>query len=168
MPYGDHDGTPFVGQVVTYVLSLAELMKYQVERVFTATITFIHTTTCVDLQATVNVPPSVAKSAPITSFSIASNVVTFIAANNFSNGDSVTISVLSVGTYLNGQTLKVIPSGGTQFTAAFTHADVGSTADSGTAKQVQTTLTPLNVGFGTAQGNWYTGTGTVLPAGSPW
>jgi hypothetical protein len=180
MAYGDHDGTPYLGQVVTYVLSQEEYNRYGVQSV-SATIKRISTATCVDLNALVNVPPQWQKSAPITSFSITGNVVTVIAANNFANGDIVTISGLGVGTYLNGQNLTVIvgnyvnasgqtvvnPSG-TQFAATFTHADVGSTSDSGTAKQVQANLTPRNSTFGLSQGNWYTGTGTVLPSGSPW
>jgi ABC-type iron transport system FetAB permease component len=74
-------------------------------------------------------------SANITSFSITSNVVTFQAVNSFAAGDKVQISGLSIGTYLNGQVLTVLSSGlsSTQFKVNFTHANVGSTADSGTA-----------------------------------
>lgn len=77
--------------------------------------------------------------APITSFSITSNVVTIQAANNFVPGEQVQISGLSVGTYLNGQTLTVLAAGLTsgQFEANFTHANVGSTVDSGTALGLQ-------------------------------
>jgi hypothetical protein len=71
--------------------------------------------------------------AQITSFSITSNVVTFQAANSFTAGTTVQISGLSSGTYLNGQVLTVASTNGTQFTANFTHANVPSTADSGTA-----------------------------------
>jgi hypothetical protein len=73
--------------------------------------------------------------AAITSFSITSNVVTFQAANNFTAGTIVQIAGLTNGTYLNGQVLTVISTGlsGTQFEANFTHANVPSTADSGTA-----------------------------------
>ena len=52
MAYGDHDGTPYFGQQVTYVLSLAEYNLYGVQSVYPATITNILTATCVDLQAT--------------------------------------------------------------------------------------------------------------------
>lgn len=181
--FGNNPGVPSLGMQVTYVLTLAELMKYQVQQIYPATITFIHTALSVDLQCVVNVPAAVAKSALITGFNISGNVVTFTAANNFSNGDIVTISGLSTGTYLNGQTLTVlvgsyvnasgttviIPAG--QFVAAFTHANVGQTSDSGTAQQVQATLQEKAVSFGNSQtGNWYPGqtfTG-VLPTGSPW
>ncbi|HTS08235.1 MAG TPA: hypothetical protein VMP68_21870 [Candidatus Eisenbacteria bacterium] len=77
--------------------------------------------------------------APITSFSISSNVVTFQAVNNFVPGEQVQISGLSTGTYLNGRTLTVLPSGlsGTQFAASFTHSDVASTTDAGSALGLQ-------------------------------
>lgn len=72
-------------------------------------------------------------SAPITSFSITSNVVTFQAVNTFSLSNSVFISGLSIGTYLNNQNLTIASVSGTQFTANFTHANVGSTTDAGFA-----------------------------------
>lgn len=86
--------------------------------------------------------------APITSFSIASNVVTFQAANNFVAGEKVQISGLTTGTYLNGQTLTVLSTGlsGTQFQCTFTHADVVSTTDSGTALGLQVaTITSFQI-----------------------
>lgn len=81
---------------------------------------------------------SCSSAATITSFSITSNVVTFqTTTNNFIAGEQVQISGLSTGTYLNGQTLTVLPTpSGTQFSANFTHADV-STTDSGTAIGLQ-------------------------------
>ena len=172
--YGEKDSSLLSSQV-TYVLSQEEYLKYQVQSVYPATVSFVHTPMSVDLQATVNVPPQWQKSATITNFSITSNIVTFVAANNFATGDVVTISGLAVGTYLNGQNLTVVNPSGTQFTAfaaAFTHANVGSTSDSGTAKQVQATLTELNVSFGSQQRGWYPGPvsnlPTALPAGLPW
>ena len=42
--------TPYVAQPVTYVLSQAEYQLYGVQSV-PANISFVHTTTCVDLQA---------------------------------------------------------------------------------------------------------------------
>jgi YVTN family beta-propeller protein len=77
--------------------------------------------------------------APITSFSISSNVVTFQAVNNFVAGEQVQISGLSTGTYLNGRTLTVLQTGlsGTQFAANFTHSGVNSTTDSGSALGLQ-------------------------------
>jgi len=89
-----------------------------------------------------------ASQASITSFAVASNVVTFQAANNFIAGQQIQISGLGVGTYLNGQTLTVLASGlsGTQFECNFTHANVASTADSGTATSVASaTVTSFSI-----------------------
>lgn len=74
-----------------------------------------------------------AQTSSITAFSITSNVVTFTANNGLIVSDKVTISGLSVGTYLNGQTLTVASRTPTQFTASFTHANVSETSDSGSA-----------------------------------
>lgn len=73
--------------------------------------------------------------ATITSFSITSNVVTVVAPNSFVAGQSALISGLTVGTYLNGSNLIVLTAGlsSSHFEAAFTHANVTSTAASGTA-----------------------------------
>jgi hypothetical protein len=86
------------------------------------------------------------KTANITSFSIHSNVVTFQAANTFTAGNTVNVTGLTVGSYLNGQVLTVISTGlsSTQFEANFAHADVALTADSGTA------ATTTQVAIGTA------------------
>ena len=86
--------------------------------------------------------------APITLFSITSNVVTFQAANNFVAGEQVQISGLTTGTYLNSQTLTVLPGGLTagQFEAKFTHTNVGPTPDSGTALGLQVaTITSFSI-----------------------
>jgi YVTN family beta-propeller protein len=79
--------------------------------------------------------PSCSSTASITAFSITSNLVTFQAANTFAPGQSVSISGLTTGTYLNGLTLTVIATGlsGAQFECYFTYADVSPTTDSGTA-----------------------------------
>ncbi len=84
----------------------------------------------------------------ITSFSIANNVVTFLAANSFTAGESVTVAGLKVGTYLNGQTLTVLSAGlsATQFEAAFTHANVAPTADAGTATPAGVAAPPPYIG----------------------
>ena len=86
--------------------------------------------------------------ATITSFSIASNVVTFTANNTFVAGEQVQIAGLGVGTYLNGQSFTVLPAGlsGTQFESNFTHPDVALTTDSGTAVGVPTaTITSFSI-----------------------
>lgn len=69
----------------------------------------------------------------VTSFSITSNVVTVTVNNSFSIGDTINITGLSVGTYLNKVPLVIVSVSGTQFTASFTHANVSSTSDSGQA-----------------------------------
>jgi DNA-binding beta-propeller fold protein YncE len=93
-------------------------------------------------------PGSCGSAAAITSFSITSNVVTFQATNNFIAGEQVQVSGLSIGTYLNGQTLTVLPTGlsGTQFECNFTDANVASTTDTGTAVSIpSTTITSLSI-----------------------
>lgn len=87
--------------------------------------------------------------AAITGYSIASNVVTIVANNTLSAGNMVAISGLSTttGLLLDGQTLTVTAATGTQFTAAFTNADVPSTADSGTAQTQQTAHTATITSF---------------------
>lgn len=69
----------------------------------------------------------------VTAFQITSNVVTVTAANALQVGYGVVIGGLTTGTYLNGVALIVETASGTQFTAAFAHADVALTSDSGTA-----------------------------------
>jgi len=78
----------------------------------------------------------------ISAFSIAGNVVTFQAPNSLLAGASVTISGLTVGTYLNGQTLTVLSTGlsSSQFQASFTHANVALTPDPGLVSVAASTL----------------------------
>ena len=85
--------------------------------------------------------------ATITGFSITSNVVTFTATNTFFAGEKVAISGLTTGTYLNGVTLTVLQTGlsGAQFECNLTtsQADVGQTADSGSAVPLSPPQTPI-------------------------
>ena len=75
--------------------------------------------------------------ATITAFQITGpilhSLVTFSCVNTFTIGQEVTISGLSVGTYLNGVTLEVSSSTGGTFSASFSFGDVALTSDSGTA-----------------------------------
>ena len=76
--------------------------------------------------------------AAIIGFSITGNVVTFNTAPQavpLVAGQTVGISGLATGTYLNGQSLTVLSSGlsSTTFEAAFTHGDVSATFDIGEA-----------------------------------
>lgn len=78
-------------------------------------------------------------SASITSVQITSNVVTITAVNSFSAStgtglvNTVYITGLTGASFLNGQVLTITSATGSNFTAAFTHADYGPTGDSGTA-----------------------------------
>lgn len=83
----------------------------------------------------------------ITNVTVAANVVT-VTVNNAWNTNSaatfsavgipITISNLQNATFLNGQTLTTLTRSATQFTAAFTHANYGPTADTGTASYINT------------------------------
>ena len=84
--------------------------------------------------------PAAGVVAKITGFSIASNTVTFTAANSLAAGQFVHIEGLAAGFYLNRAVLQVSSTGlsSTQFEAAlpFNWANVSATADSGTATTV--------------------------------
>lgn len=67
-----------------------------------------------------------------TNVALTSNVVTITANNNFVMGETVTCLLFQINTFLNQQTLTVASATATSFTAAFTHANVTSVADSGT------------------------------------
>jgi len=73
--------------------------------------------------------------ASITAFAVASNVVTFTAANTFTAGETAHIQGLSttLGTQFNGLNLTIASANSTSFTANFTTANVTTTTDSGTA-----------------------------------
>jgi YVTN family beta-propeller protein len=88
---------------------------------------------------------SCSTAATITAFSIASNIVTFQATNDFTPGQTVSISGLTTGTYLNGFTLTVLATGlsNSQFECYFTNADVSSTPDSGFAVPAVPLQTPV-------------------------
>jgi hypothetical protein len=69
----------------------------------------------------------------ITATSVTSNVVTVTANNNFPIGATVTLSGLTMATFLNGQTVTIATSSPTQFTFPFVHGSQLTTADTGTA-----------------------------------
>jgi virginiamycin B lyase len=79
--------------------------------------------------------PSLELPTAITAFSIKKNVVTLTASNTFMAGQQVSISGLTIGTFLNGRILTVLKTGlsSSQFEAEFTHPNVANTSDSGTA-----------------------------------
>lgn len=88
---------------------------------------------------------SCSHAATITAFSIKSNIVTFQAENQFAPGQSVSISGLTTGTYLNGVTLTVLATGlsGSQFECYFASADVSQPSDSGAAVPSVPTQSPI-------------------------
>jgi hypothetical protein len=75
-------------------------------------------------------------SSAITSYSIASNVVTFISSNLLSAGQQVTVSGIADTTL--DTTLTVSTSTLTSFTASLTHADVATTSVTATVAPVLT------------------------------
>lgn len=94
--------------------------------------------------------PVTTLSAPITAWSISSNVVTFTAVNAFVVGSLFSVFGLSAGFFLNGQIFTVATASGTQFTATFTHANTSAT-EAGTA--LTATLNPVLVGGRGVDGN---------------
>src|SRR5271157_1083323 len=71
----------------------------------------------------------------VTTVQVSSNVltITLSAPTVFVPGQSVTFSSGFTAAFLDGQTVTVSTAVGSQFTAAFTNADYGPTADGGTA-----------------------------------
>lgn len=73
--------------------------------------------------------------AVITNLALTSNVATITANNNFKTGQVVTLSGLTTSTFLNGKQVTVISTGlsHTQFEFNYTHANVSTGAETGTA-----------------------------------
>lgn len=102
--------------------------------------------------------------ATITNIAITSNVltVTFSGATfNFASGQVVQLTGLTTNTFLNGQYVMVQNSGTpandhttTTFLAGFTHANVGSVADTGTITALYNWNTITNVADSTETGNY--------------
>jgi hypothetical protein len=72
-------------------------------------------------------------STPITSVSITTNVLTVVTNHNFSPGAPITLTNMGVATFLNGQVVTIATATPTQFTAVYTHANLATTAETGTA-----------------------------------
>ena len=86
----------------------------------------------------------------VTNIALTSNVVTVTVANGFTTsgpGSNILMSGLTTATYLNKQNLTVSTASSTQFTAAFTHADDPTHADTGTARAVGVKMYSIG-------GNW--------------
>lgn len=71
--------------------------------------------------------------ANITNFALTSNVGTVTANNLFVATQVVVLAGLTTSTFLNGQAVTIASATATSFTFAFTHADVGTGAETGTA-----------------------------------
>ena len=76
----------------------------------------------------------VSDNAPVTAWSIASNVLTVTASNSFSAGQVVWLTGFPTSTFLNAQQVTVLSTGlsGSQFKANFTHGN-GSNTETGCA-----------------------------------
>jgi hypothetical protein len=101
--------------------------------------------------------------ATITNIALTSNVLTVTATNTFAAGQQVVFSGVGTNTFLNGQMVTIATASGANFTAAFTHANVSSGADTGTV-----TFFPLSqVAYGaqTGQGTAFVKLTYVTAAG---
>jgi hypothetical protein len=75
--------------------------------------------------------------ADATAFSISSNVATVTAPNSFSSGEVVFLGGIinwTTATYFNLQTVVITSASSSQYTFAFTHANVATTSDVGSAQ----------------------------------
>lgn len=86
----------------------------------------------------------------VTSIQITSNVVTVTANNSFSNGQTILMKGLTAATFLNWVVLTITTATGTNFTAPFTHANYGPTADTGTANPIATVTSSAYSGGGSS------------------
>ena len=71
--------------------------------------------------------------ATITNIALTSNVVTVSCTNNFSVGQNILLTGLTTNTVINNANLVVVTSSSSQFTAAFTNANIVSGSDTGLA-----------------------------------
>ncbi len=69
----------------------------------------------------------------ITNVALTTNVVTITCNNHLVVGATVTLAGLTTATYLNGQTVTILPGGltATSFTASFTHGNDATHSDTG-------------------------------------
>lgn len=106
--------------------------------------------------------------ATISSVSITSNVVTVTQGNSFYNGQHLTFAALGNATFLNGASVVVTSASSTQFTASFTHANYGPTAETtGVADPNQTDTAGLITITNPAVSASYTWTNVVQGANPP-
>ena len=86
----------------------------------------------------------------VTSIQITTNVVTVTANNSFSNGQTILMKGLTAATFLNWVVLTITTATGTNFTAPFTHANYGPTADTGSANPIATVTSSSYSGGGSS------------------
>lgn len=89
--------------------------------------------------------------ADITASSISGNLLTVTCVNNFTTGQRITLTGM-VESFLNNQTITVVGSSPTNFTAVFVHANFSNSSDSGEAfasPTFQTVNTNSGVSFDT-------------------
>jgi hypothetical protein len=96
----------------------------------------------------------------ITNVQVTSSIVTITAANSLPVGALVTFRSLKKATFLNGQTVTVLTSTATQFTAAFSHANYGPT------KETAGTANPQGVTVQNATANTFQYQSGILTADS--
>jgi hypothetical protein len=111
----------------------------------------------------------VVNTAPITAYSVASNIATFTAVNTFAVGESVALSGFGTSTFFNGQSVTVASATSSSFTADVTailpvadNGNVGATTESGSSAYQST-----NSVCTTGQNLYLTATGGVPVAGKP-
>jgi uncharacterized phage protein gp47/JayE len=98
----------------------------------------VSSTEQVVVNSQVNTQTSV-PTAVVSNIVIDNNEVTVTAANSFIRGTVLTLAGLMNATFLNGQTLTVDTSSGTQFTARYVHSGSYAQPDSGTASSTIST-----------------------------
>lgn len=103
-----------------------------------------------------------------TAYSITSNVITITGTNSLYQNENIVLSGYGTSTFLNGQSVFVIASTGTAFTASFTHANVSLTAEAGAFSTVnvdtprQANNGSVSVTFGITLASAYAGSTTAL------
>jgi hypothetical protein len=96
----------------------------------------------------------------ISNVRVVSNTLTITAPNSLPPGTRVIFRTLRNATFLNGKTVTILTSSSTQFTANFSHANYGPTADSGG------TASPQGVVVQNATGDTFQYQSGVLTAGT--
>lgn len=93
--------------------------------------------------------------ATITNLALTTNVVTITAANTFTAGEQVTLAGLTTTAGLNGSVLTVSATGlsTSSFQAPLTHANIGTSAETGTANPALATVSSTGVVSGLYPGN---------------